>query len=97
MPITLIASFQIKEGKMDEAIQYLKEIVPKVRETESGCLAYIPHTVKGAKNKNTIVFYEKYTDQDALNTHSGNLPKNFEKIFPLLEGKMDIKTCTEII
>ncbi len=95
--ITLIASFEIKEGKMEEAIELLKRVVPKVRESESGCLAYIPHAVKGAKNKNTIIFYEKYKDKAALNEHSANLPKNFEKIIPLIDGKMDIKTCTEII
>jgi quinol monooxygenase YgiN len=97
MPITLIASFKIKEGKMDEAIALLKEIVTKVRGSEEGCLAYIPHTVKGAKNKNTILFYEKYKDKDALNIHSANLPKNFEKMFPLIDGPMDLKTCTEIL
>ena len=82
---------------MDEAIALLQEIVPQVRESESGCLAYIPHTVEGAKNKNTIVFYEKYEDQAAFSTHSANLPKYFENIFPLIEGKMDLKKCTEII
>lgn len=82
---------------MDEAIALLQEIAPQVRESESGCLAYIPHTVKGSKNKNTIIFYEKYEDQEALNVHSANLPKYFENIFPLIEGAMDLKTCTEII
>ena len=82
---------------MDEAIELLKQIVLKVRETEPGCLAYIPHTVKGAKNKNTIVFYEKYEDKAAMNLHSANFPKHFEKVFPLLDGKMDLKTCKEII
>jgi quinol monooxygenase YgiN len=95
--ITLIATFQIKEGKIDEAIALLKEIVPEVKKSESGCVAYIPHTVKGTKNKNTIVFYEKYKDQAALSTHSANLPKYFKNIFPLIEGTMDLKTCTEII
>lgn len=82
---------------MDEALELLKQIVPKVRETEPGCLAYIAHTVSGAKNKNTIVFYEKYEDKEAMNVHSANFPKNFEKVFPLLDGKMDLKTCKEII
>ena len=95
--ITLIATFQIKEGKMEEAITELKKIVPEVRKSESGCTAYIPHTVKGAKFKNTIVFYEKYKDQAALNTHSANLPKYFKNIFPLIEGAMDLKTCSEIL
>ena len=95
--VTLIATLTIKEGKMEEAIPILKEIVPKVRSSESGCKAYIPHTVKGRKNKQKIIFYEKYEDKAALDQHTANLPKNFEKLFPLLEGGLDIKTCEEII
>ena len=95
--VTLIATLTIKEGKMEEAIQIIKEIVPKVRNTESGCKAYIPHTVKGRKNKNKVIFYEKYEDKKALDEHTANLPKNFEKLFPFLEGGMDLKTCEEII
>ncbi|MHA1300389.1 MAG: putative quinol monooxygenase [Candidatus Helarchaeota archaeon] len=95
--VSLIASFQVKEGKMEEVIELLKEIVPKVRNNEPGCLAYIPHTVKGRKNKNTIIFYEKYKDKAAVDQHSANFPKLFEKVFPLLEGGMDLKTCEEII
>ena len=95
--VTLIATLKVKEGKMEEAIALLKEIAPKVKETEPGCQAYIPHTVKGGKNANTIIFYEKYVDKSAVNAHSANLPKHFEKLFPLLEPGMDVKTCTEII
>ena len=95
--ITLIATLTIKEGKMEEAIEILKEIVPKVKESEPGCKTYIPHTVKGKKNKNSIIFYEVYEDKNALNTHSTNLPKSLGKLFPLLDGGMDIKTCTPII
>jgi quinol monooxygenase YgiN len=92
--ITLIAKLNVKEGKMDEAKAILKEIVPKVKESEPGCLEYIPHTVRGEEN--AILFYEKYKDKDALKIHSGNLPKTMEKLFPLLEPGMDIKTCYEI-
>ncbi len=93
--ITLIAKLKVKEGKMEEAIGILKEIVPKVKESEPGCLAYIPHTVRGEEN--AILFYEKYQDKDALKTHSANLPKTMEKLFPLLEPGMEIKTCYEIV
>lgn len=92
--ITIIAALKVKQGKMDEAIGILKEIVPKVKASEPGCLEYIPHTVRG--DDNTILFYEKYKDKDALKIHSGNLPKTMEKLFPLLEPGMDIKTCYEI-
>ena len=93
--ITVIAKVKVKEGKMDEAVKALKEIVPKIREAEPGCLTYIPHTVRGEDN--TIMFYEKYQDKEALKVHSGNLRKNLEKFLPLLEPGMEVKTCDEII
>jgi len=95
MTITIIATINVKEGKMEEAKEVLKEIVPKVRESESGLLAYIPHTVKDKKN--TIVWYEKYKDGEAIKTHMANLPKNMAKLQPLLEKGMDLKTCFEIV
>ena len=82
---------------MDEVIALLQEIVPVIKESEPGCLAYIPHVVKGAKNKNTLIFYEKYEDEAALATHSQNFPNYFKKISPLTTGKIDLKTCEEII
>lgn len=82
---------------MEQAIEVLKEIVPKIKESEPGTLEYIPHTVKGPKEKNTIIFYEKYEDKDALKTHTANLGKNLAKFIPLLEPGMDTKTCFEIL
>jgi quinol monooxygenase YgiN len=96
MPITLIATIKVKEGNMEEAITVLKEIVPKIKNSEPGCLEYIPHTVKGPKDKNTIIFYEKYADEKALKLHMANLGKNMAKLTPLLEPGMDLKTCFEI-
>jgi len=95
--VTVIASVKVKEGKMEEAIEVLKEIVPKVKETEPGTLEYIPHTVKGVKEKRTIIFYEKYADDKALKLHMVNLGKTMEKFTPLLEPGLDMKTCFEII
>jgi len=93
--ITLIASLKVKEGKMDEVKEKLKKIVANVKKTEPGCLEYIPHTVKGEDN--TIIFYEKYLDKEALKIHSANFSGNFRDIMPLLESGMDLKTCFEII
>ncbi|MFX1274082.1 MAG: putative quinol monooxygenase [Promethearchaeota archaeon] len=97
MEITIIAKIKVKEGKMEDAKVILKEIVPKVLNSEPGCLAYIPHEVKGTKNKNTILFYEKYKDKEAFNIHNQNLTKNMEPLMPLLEPGMEIFQCTEII
>jgi len=93
--ITLIVTLKIKEGKTQDAINALKEIVPKIKASEPGCIEYIPHTVRG--DESTIIFYEKYSDKDALKLHSANLMKNIESLLPLLEPGMDIKTCYEII
>ncbi|HRZ26777.1 MAG TPA: putative quinol monooxygenase [Spirochaetota bacterium] len=93
--ISLIVTLKVKEGKMDEAVQALKEAVPRVKAAEPGCIEYIPHTVRGESN--TIIFYEKYRDKDALKIHSANLVKSLEKLLPLLEPGMDIKTCYEIV
>ncbi len=93
--ISLIATIKVKEGKMDEAIQALKEAVPVIKDSEPGCLEYIPHTVKGLEN--TIIFYEKYQDKEALKVHNKNLPKSLAKLLPLLEPGMDVKTCFEIL
>lgn len=95
MTISIIATIHVKEGKMDEAKEVLKEIVPKVRASEPGLLAYIPHTVKDQEN--TIVWYEKYKDGDAIKAHMANLGKNMAKLQPLLEKGMDLKTCFEIV
>lgn len=93
--ITLIATIKVKEGKMDKAIEVLKEAVPKIKDSEPGCLNYVPHTVKGLDN--TIIFYEKYKDKEALKEHNKNLPKSLAKLLPLLQPGMDVKTCFEIL
>lgn len=94
--VAIIASIKVKEGKMEEAIEILKEIAPKIKESEPGTLEYIPHTVKGAKEKRTIIFYEKYADKKAMQSHMANLGKHMKKLQPLLEPGLDIKTCFEI-
>ena len=92
--ITLIATVRVKEGKMEEAASVLKEIVPAVRAAEPGCLEYRPHTVKG--DERAILFYEKYTDKEALKLHMAGMPQSLAKLFPLLEPGMDVKTCFEM-
>ena len=95
--VTLIATVEVKEGKMQEAIEVLKEIVPQIKASEPGTLEYVPHTVKGRENKNKIIFYEKYEDGEAMKTHMTNLVKSAAKLTPLLVPGMDLKTCFEIV
>jgi quinol monooxygenase YgiN len=92
--ITLIATVSIKQGMMDQAIEAVKAAASQIKKSEPGCLAYIPHRVKGSDN--SIIFYEKYMDKEALKQHSANLAASLKDLFPLLEPGMDIKTCYEI-
>lgn len=94
--VTLIATLQIKPGKMEEAIEVLKEMATNVKSSESGTLEYIPHTVKEEGLENTIIFYEKYESEEALKFHSKNLRKTAINLAPLLAPGRDIKTCVEI-
>jgi quinol monooxygenase YgiN len=94
---TVIGILKVKEGKMNEALKVLREIVPQIRKAEPGIVAYIPHTIEGIKEKNSILFYEKYKDNTALQTHMANLGKSLAKLMPLLDSGMDTKLCNEII
>jgi quinol monooxygenase YgiN len=96
IPITLIATVKVREGNMEQAKEVLKKLVPKIKESEPGTLEYIPHTVR--EDPNLIVFYEKYTDGEALKAHSANLGKNMAEFGPLLvPERPDIKTLEEIL
>ncbi|MFX0073253.1 MAG: putative quinol monooxygenase [Candidatus Hermodarchaeota archaeon] len=94
--ITLIATVQVKPGKMEETIEVLKEIAANVKSSEPSTLEYIPHTVKGKGFENTVLFYEKYESKEALEIHRKNLKKTSVKLAPLLAPGLDIKTCFEI-
>ena len=94
--VTLIATLQVKPGKMEEAIEVLKEMAVNVKNSESGTLEYIPHTVKGEGFENTIIFYEKYESDEALKFHGRNLKNTAISLAPLLAPGTDIKTCIEI-
>ncbi|MBA7534264.1 hypothetical protein ES705_26510 [subsurface metagenome] len=95
--VSIIAIVEVKEGKMEEAKEVLKEMALQVKASEPGTLEYIPHTVKGKHFKNKILFYEKYESGEAMKSHMANLAKTGKKLTPLLVPGMDLKTCFEII
>ncbi|MBN1801915.1 MAG: antibiotic biosynthesis monooxygenase [Candidatus Lokiarchaeota archaeon] len=95
MTITIIARVVVKEGKMEEAISILKKVIPKIKASEPGCLEYITHTVQ--KEKNVILFYEKYANKEAFEAHNKNLRTNMVEFNPLLEPGAIIEVCSEII
>jgi len=94
--VTVIAILQVKPGKMEEAKEVLKEMAANIKSSESGTLEYMPHTVLGEGNENTILFYEKYENEEALKYYSKNLRKTAINLAPLLAPGREIKTCIEI-
>ena len=57
------------EGKGDELLAAVSSILPTV-EDEAGTLAYLLH--RDDNDPDTIWMYERYTDVDALVTHSSS-------------------------
>ncbi len=83
MAIITIGIINVKEGKMEEAKEILKKAVPKVKESETGTLEYIPHTFKF--HPNLMIFFEKYEDESAVQAHGANVPKTMAEFGPLLD------------
>lgn len=95
--LAMITTYEIKEGKMEEALEISRELVEQVKDSDPGLLDMFAYTVKGRKHKNKIVFVVNYVDGDAVNRITANaqdLP-NRRKLGQLLET-VDILRCTSI-
>lgn len=94
---SLTATLKIKEGaSIDELSKALKELQQDILESEKGkTLVYNPHI---CEKDNTIVFYERYIDNEALKAHSKNLAKNkiMMKLFGFVDPRMEIKNLKDI-
>lgn len=96
-PITMVVSFRIKEGKEAEAVALLKDLTSKVKQSESGALAYVAH--RDAADPMKVTFIEIYRDQNAVAAHRSDpalqsaLPK-FGEIFE--QGAPEIKSLTRV-
>ena len=93
--LSIIAKMPIKEGKMDEAVQAIKELISQVA-TESGTLLYTLNRDK--KNPNLLVFMERYKDQAALDAHGSSpyFKAFFGKSAAFLSGRPEISVLEEI-
>jgi quinol monooxygenase YgiN len=94
--VALIAKMKIKEGKMDEATELFRELVPKVAE-EEGTVGYA--VCRDNKNPDLLVVVERYRDREAIQAHSFTPHfKEFSKALgAVLMEKPDINILEEII
>ena len=68
--ISLVAKLTVREGKEQDFIDAMKDVVPAVRD-EPGNSAYVMNRSK--ENPSMFVFYEEYTDQAAFDAHRKHL------------------------
>ena len=91
----VVAKIKAKSGEEDKMEKAFLDIMPKVAQ-EEGTLMYTLH--RSQKDPTVFLFYEKYTDAQALSVHSST--PYFKELFgilkPLLDGAPEIEMYTEI-
>jgi quinol monooxygenase YgiN len=69
--ITLTASFTMRAGKVREALALVGAVKRQAEKSQPGTLVYLVHEVldPGGKPTRTLLFYERYRSQKALDAH----------------------------
>jgi quinol monooxygenase YgiN len=91
----VVARIKAKSGEESKMADALQAMVSKV-EKEEGTLIYTLHQAQNDPTQ--FLFYEKYTDAQALKAHSSTpyFKELFGKLQPLLEGAPEIEMYDEI-
>lgn len=94
--ITCIAQFKPKDGKRDELIQALVQLIPLSR-SEPGCIRYELH--QGVEEQNVITFVDRFKNKAAFDIHCemDYIKKYFDEIIPKLVDEMTITLHQEIL
>ncbi len=100
--ISVIASIQIKEGRLSEFLEIFKVNVPKVLQ-EKGCLAYtttidLPTGLTAQElNENVVTIIERWESLEDLQTHlsAPHMIEYKEKVRDIVD-KMSIKVLKEV-
>lgn len=94
--ISVIAKIPMKEDKVEEAIEAVREMMKGVA-TEEGTLSYSLN--RDQKNPNTLVFIERYKDNEALKAHSAT--EHFKafsaKVPEFVAGRPEITVMEEVV
>ena len=93
--LAVIAKIKVKDGKADDMVQLIKNIIPAVQQ-EEGTLYYTVN--KDRTDPNLVVVVEKYKDDAAFGVHSSSthLAELFGKAQALVEGEMELMMMDEI-
>ena len=91
----VVAKLKAKKGQEKEMETILSDMVAKV-ESEEGTLLYTLH--RSQSDPCTFMFYEKYKDSDAFQTHSAtpHFKAMFSALQALVDGQAEIETYDEV-
>lgn len=91
----IVAKLKAKKGAEEEMEQVLRKAVQNVK-SEEGTLMYTLH--QSQSDPSTFMFYEKYTDADALTLHSStpHFKAMFAALKDLVEGQAEIEMYKEL-
>jgi autoinducer 2-degrading protein len=86
-PVYLFAKWKIREGHLERVLSFMPELAAR-SSAEEGCIFYQVH--QGRLEPNTLMLYECYRDEAALDAHRSS--EHFQKIVigeivPLLESR----------
>ena len=99
--VNVIATVQVKEGRISDFINLFKSVVPKVK-AEKGCIEYFPAVdlptgmPPQVLNENEVTIIEKWESLDDLNAHMStpHMAEHMEKEKDLVE-KASIRILQE--
>ena len=91
---SVIATLRVQDAKLEEARSLFKELMSAVKENEPGTEAYICHQRKD--DPQVFVFYEKYDNEEAFQTHGANLRKWGARFAGVLAGRPEIVFLEEL-
>ena len=93
--VSVIAKLPIKEGKAEEAIAAIKELMVQVAR-EEGTLFYTLN--RDQSNPNTLIIMERYKDKAAFDVHAStpHFKAFFAKSRAFLGGKPEVTMMEEI-
>ena len=93
--LAIIAKLPIQEGKVEDAVQAVKDLMKEVAK-EEGTLLYTLN--RDAKSPNTLVFMERYKDKAALDAHGAtpHFKAFFGKSAAFLAGRPEITVMEEL-
>lgn len=86
-PVYLFAKWKVREGNLEKVLSLFPKLAALSR-AEEGCLLYDIH--QGRTEPNTLMLYECYRDEAAVNAHRSS--EHFQKMVigemvPMLESR----------